>query len=103
MKRSAIELNKPEKKTDNKKEIAFALNIEKVEQQLSELFPIGLIPRSEIERATGGILCARTMSNADSRKDGIGTKVYVGKKICYPINDVIEYIVQKMKQVDKAA
>jgi hypothetical protein len=94
---STPEPSTPEPSTiKNKGLIGDYFDIEQIESRLYELYPIGLVPRSDIDRATGGILNSRTMSNLDTRGTGIKIKFNVGKKRCYPIEAIVEFIAARI-------
>ena len=99
MKRSLLEINPKPEKPEQQRE--FEIDVETIKKRLFEMYPIGLVPRTDISRATGGILSPRTMSNLDTRGEGIERKINVGKKRCYPVEDVIEYVAGKISKVIK--
>ena len=68
------------------------------EKYLNEKFPFG-IPRKEIDRATGGILCPRTMANLDCLGEGIPGRFKIGRNTIYPVHCAIDYLRSKITQV----
>lgn len=62
------------------------------EDKLNKEFPLGLVPRTELPRLTGGILNAKTVRNKDWKGEGIDDPVKVGGKTCYMINNIIDYL-----------
>lgn len=97
MKKSDLEINP---KTIAESPTAFIedhFDIEKIKARLYDLYPLGLVPRADIGRATGGILSARTMSNLDTRGEGIEIKLNVGKKRCYTVDSIIDFVAAKVR------
>ena len=78
------------------------LDVIKIRRNLNNKYPIGYIPRQEIREATGGILIPKTMSNRDTEDEGISGAVKISGKICYPIDNVINYLEEKTKILDVA-
>ena len=59
--------------------------------------PVGFITRENIDKATGGLLHPRTMANLDSKGDGIKNRFRVGRTVCYPVCDVVDFLEQRKK------
>ena len=59
--------------------------------------PVGFITRENIEQATGGLLHPRSMANLDCKGEGIKNRFKVGRKICYPVCDVVNFLEQRKK------
>ena len=85
------------KQKPKKKPEPVTLDPETIKKNLNGLYPFGLIPRTEIKKATGGILSPQTMSNLDSTGGGIEKSVTINKKRFYPIDDVIKYVMGKIQ------
>lgn len=68
--------------------------IQKLETQLQERYPAG-IPRCQIGIASGGVLHPRTMANRDSRGDGISGRFAIGRRVIYPVKNVVQFLQQK--------
>jgi len=90
------------KKEFKDKENLVSLDIEKVKRNLNEAYPFGLIPRTDIDKATGGILSPQTMANLDSTGGGIEKSVTINKKRFYPIEAVINYVMGKIQAAPAA-
>ena len=73
------------------------INANEIRARLLNMYPFGLIPRNRIEAATGGILGQTTMAKQDSQGTGIKGGTRVGNKICYPVDNVIEFTLSKLK------
>ncbi len=77
-------------------------NVDEIKKQLLKNFPLGFIPREKITEATGGILISKTMANKDCDDEGIKGSIRIGKKVCYPINGVIDFIIENTSFVKAA-
>ena len=51
-----------------------------------------IVSRSEIENFTGGALNRRTLANLDSMGEGPAGRFKVGRKVCYPVEAVCEWL-----------
>lgn len=96
MKKSDLELHPKTKKEKPNQPVEDYFDIKKIKARLNNLYPLGIVPRSDIGRATGGILSSKTMSNMDARGEGIKTKLNVGRKRCYPVDDVVDYVATRV-------
>lgn len=65
-------------------------------------YPCGFIPRMEIGKATGGLLSPEYMCNLDSNRDveGIRGRFKVGRKVCYPVQSVVEFLEKRTQVID---
>lgn len=60
-------------------------------------WPSDFVAREKIGEFTGGIIHPRTMANIDSDKNRISPpRVRFGKKIAYPVKELIEWLNQKI-------
>ncbi len=66
--------------------------IETIRKNLIKLYPCRLIPRKSIGDATGGILHPRTCANEDCLGTGIADPIIIKGKVCYEIEQVLEYL-----------
>ena len=71
---------------------------------LSEMairWPAPWVVRSqkELDKFSGGILNARTMSNLDSQGRGPKGRIKVGKKVAYKVESLIEWMQDKSEQL----
>ena len=71
-------------------------------ENLEKQYPFGL-PRTELQKATGGLLNHRTIANLDSKGIGIPGRYLIGKKVCYPISGVLEYLANKTAEIEAPA
>ncbi len=58
--------------------------------------PAGYILRSNLTKATGGLLHGRTMANLDSMGIGIKGRISIGRKVAYKVEAVVEYLQSKV-------
>lgn len=56
----------------------------------------GFLTRSQIEGLTGGLIKKTYLANADWAGTGINGRILFGKRVVYPVNDVIGWIEKKM-------
>jgi len=74
---------------------------EKLVRQLSKRYPFG-IPRTELKKATGGLLDPRTQANRDFQNKGQEIeRVKIGKKIVYSVDAVVDavFLVKKKSKL----
>ena len=55
------------------------------------------ITRDQLYEVTGGLIHPRTIRNLDSLGKGIKGKFKIGRKVAYPIEEVINYLENKME------
>lgn len=68
--------------------------------ELAEKWPSPFVARTEIKRFTGGAVAVGTLANADSRGDGPSGRFRIGKKVCYPVTAVIEWLERRVQEAD---
>lgn len=66
--------------------------------ELSKKWPSPIVARTEIKAFTGGAVAVGTLANADSRGDGPAGRFTIGKKVCYPVSSVIEWLEGKSQK-----
>lgn len=54
-----------------------------------------LMTRRMVEQMSGGAYTAKSLVNLDSRGLGIEGGFLVGKKICYPLGNVVDWLISK--------
>jgi len=67
---------------------------------LKKSWPSPFVARTEISRMTGGILQRTTIANLDAKGEGPGGRFRVGRKIAYPVDEIIKFLEQRCKQID---
>ena len=79
-------------KAENEKRI---LDSDSIKRRLLDKYPFGYIPRIEIKKATGNIVGPSTLANL---KDGILGAKKIGGRICYPVENVIKFVQNRMNE-----
>lgn len=64
--------------------------------------PSGWIIRPNMTEKTGGLLNGRTMANLDSLGKGIPGRITMGRKVAYPVLNVVKFLEQKYRVVADA-
>ena len=59
---------------------------------LAEKWPSAIVERQQLKEFSGGALNARTMANHDSKGQGIKGRINMGRKVLYPVNEVIAWM-----------
>lgn len=54
-----------------------------------------IVSRDQIENFTGGALNRRTLANLDSMGEGPANRFKVGRKVCYPVEAVCEWLASR--------
>ena len=67
---------------------------------LAEHWQSPLIARGEVRTFTGGLLSEKYLANLDSRGLGVKGRVKIGRKIAYPVKNLIEFLENRAEMVD---
>lgn len=67
---------------------------------MAEAWPSPWVARCKISKFTGGILNPRTLANLDCQGRGPKGRVRVGRKICYPVQSIIEWLEERAELVN---
>ncbi|MBW1967394.1 MAG: hypothetical protein JRI48_08405 [Deltaproteobacteria bacterium] len=59
---------------------------------LIEAWPSPLVAREKVGEFSGFILNARTLANYDSRGTGPKGRIKIGRKVCYPATELVEWM-----------
>ena len=59
---------------------------------LIEAWPSPLVAREKVDEFSGFVLNARTLANYDSRGTGPKGRIKIGRKICYPVASLVEWM-----------
>jgi len=57
-----------------------------------ERWPSAFVARTKILEFTGGILSEKYLANLDSQGRGIPGRIRVGRRICYPVTEVVKWL-----------
>jgi hypothetical protein len=58
----------------------------------AEAWPAPYVARSKLSEFSGGALNGRTMANLDSKGKGIKGRFSIGRKILYPVHEVVAWL-----------
>jgi len=67
-------------------------------REFAAKWPSPVVARTELDRFSGGLLNCRTEANRDSLGVGIPGRFRVGRKICYPVKAVIQYMRERASE-----
>ena len=68
-------------------------------QGLAERWPSAWVSRTEIEHFTGGIIKEKYLANLDSAGKGPAGRVRSGRKICYPVKNLVAWLESRSQVV----
>lgn len=77
------------------------LNVEKQRvadllQRMAQTWGSPIVARSQIGTFSGGLISPRYMANLDSAEKGVASRVRCGRKIAYPIDALVEWLLARM-------
>ena len=70
-------------------------------ESLAAKWPSAFVSRDRIEQFTGGIMSQRYLANLDSRGLGPKNRVRVGRKVAYPVDDLIAWLESRVSKTDE--
>lgn len=59
---------------------------------LAAKWPSPFVAREKIGEFTGGIISPKTMANLDSAQSGPKGRITVGRKVAYPVNELVIWL-----------
>jgi hypothetical protein len=67
--------------------------------EMIENWPSKIILRNQIQldQFTGGLLCAKTLANHDSKGTGPKVRLKVGRKVAYTVQSLIEWMSERLE------
>jgi hypothetical protein len=68
-------------------------------RSMAAKWPSSIVSRSEIPRFTGGLMSEKYIANLDSAGLGPSNRLRVGKKIAYPIDELIIWLEARISTV----
>jgi hypothetical protein len=68
-------------------------------EDMATRWPSTIIARVEVKNFTGGGISAKTLANADSKGTGPKERFLMGRRICYNVSSLVEWLTQNMKKV----
>jgi predicted DNA-binding transcriptional regulator AlpA len=66
---------------------------------IANFCPSPYLSREEVERVTGGLVTAKYLANLDSDGKGPAGRIRLGRKVAYPVQDVIRWLEERTKPV----
>jgi hypothetical protein len=69
---------------------------------LAARWPSPIIARAEVKKFTGGGISAKTLANADSKRIGPEGRFFVGRRVCYTVVALVDWLRQNAKNVRTA-
>ncbi|MBW2365774.1 MAG: hypothetical protein JRF25_12120 [Deltaproteobacteria bacterium] len=77
------------------------MNISKVDfSSLASRWPSTFVARQHVGRFSGGILDPKYMANLDCQGKGIKNRIRIGRKIAYPVKDLIKFLESRSEIVN---
>jgi hypothetical protein len=68
-------------------------------QKMADRWPSTLVSRTSIPSFTGGIISEKYIANLDSAGKGPAGRVRIGRKIAYPVNEVVRWLEDRITKV----
>lgn len=68
-------------------------------QELASKWPSNFVARTEIKNFTGGIISERYIANLDCQNKGPAGRIRIGRKIAYPVNELILWLESRSSAV----
>ncbi len=65
---------------------------DKIYDQMATRWPSSVVARAEVKKFTGGAISPKTIANADSLGKGPKKRLIIGRRVCYPVQDLINWI-----------
>ena len=64
-------------------------------QEMAARWPSAIVSRQEAGRFSGGAVSPKFLANCDSQKTGPSGRFAIGKRICYPVDSLIQWLRQR--------
>lgn len=69
-------------------------------EELAKKWKSAIVSRDQIGAFTGGAISQGRMGNLDSLGEGPKGRIRVGRKVCYPVRSLIEWLIQRSVSLD---
>ena len=69
-------------------------------QSMAAKWPSAFVARHEIDRFTGGIISSKYIANLDSQGKGPAGRVRVGRKVAYPVAEVVRWLEERSEGIE---
>ena len=66
---------------------------------LKKKWPSEVVTRDLVKEFSGGMITSRTLANYDSLGKGPANRFMSGKKVCYYVDDLIEWLEKRYKDL----
>ena len=66
--------------------------MESIFSELAAKWPSSFVARTEIKSFTGGIISEKYLANLDCQNKGPAGRIRTGRKISYPVKNVIQWL-----------
>ena len=70
-------------------------------ERLAEKWPSPFVARQEIKIFSGGIISEKYIANLDSQGAGPPGRIRCGRKVAYPVNELIEWLERRTVSLDR--
>ncbi len=67
-------------------------------EAMAQKWPSAIVARSEVGRFTGGAIAPGTLANADCRGDGPRGRIQVGRRTCYSVDALLEWLAARCQR-----
>lgn len=68
-------------------------------RSMAEKWPSSVVARSEVPAFTGGLLSEKYIANLDSAGLGPACRIRVGKKVAYPVAELIAWLEERSSAI----
>lgn len=68
-------------------------------REMADRWPSSWIARTEVRSFTGGILTEKYLANLDSAGLGPAGRIRIGRKIAYPVNELVRWLESRATKV----
>lgn len=72
-------------------------NAARIIRKAADKWPSSFVPRSQVSIFTGGLFTTGTLANRDSKGTGPEESFTLGKKVCYPVDSLCDWLVKELK------
>jgi hypothetical protein len=69
-------------------------------KELADRWPSAWVARQEVDHFTGGVVSEKYMANLDSRGLGVKGRIRVGRKIAYPVTELVSWLESRSESVN---
>jgi len=70
-------------------------------EEMVKVWPSAIVARTEIYSFTGGLMSEKYIANLDSQGNGPANRFRVGRKIAYPVIDVVKWLESRGSKIKK--